>query len=230
MKSDRLTIIVSVLGVILTAASVVASVAQYRAADLQAQAAVVTLMPQIEVRALLEKIDSDKFTDSRVEISSDGGPIYNLQVDRMSWVEIRDGSKVAFEQPLHGYYFAEYPTSRTRGLVRTIKGHRNNEVFGKFLDWSSKVLPIGGTVSLPQTLLKLSYVDALHREGVAYVQLNGGSELHLSAGQGADAWKAHAQRAKEVRSLDIDNLENPGKAGASIALWTRAIQDAHHER
>ena len=75
----------------LTAASVVASVAQYRAADLQAKAAVIALMPQIEVRALLEKIDSDKYTDSRVEVASDGGPIYNFNLSRHSWIEFKAG-------------------------------------------------------------------------------------------------------------------------------------------
>ena len=42
MKPERSATIISVLGVVLTTASVIASIAQYRAADLQAKAAIVT--------------------------------------------------------------------------------------------------------------------------------------------------------------------------------------------
>lgn len=75
LKSIPLAAVISIFGVFLTTASVIASIAQYQAAALQAKAAVVSLMPQIEVRELIEKVNSDKYTDRRIEITSDGGPI-----------------------------------------------------------------------------------------------------------------------------------------------------------
>jgi hypothetical protein len=92
MTNSRFTTIISVLGALLTFASVVASIAQYRAADLHAQAAIVSLMPQLEVRAILEKVESEKFSDRRLELTSDGGPIYNFSTDRLTTITLKSRS------------------------------------------------------------------------------------------------------------------------------------------
>jgi hypothetical protein len=226
MKPERLATILSILGVILTFASVVASVAQFRAADLQAQAAVVALMPQLEVRALLEKVDSDKFTDRRIEITSDGGPVHNLLIEHFTWIEFRAGGKVALREPLNGYYFAGYPSGRTRGLLYTIKGYRNNQVYFDFLEWARHALPSGLEISQPTTLLRISYRDALKRENTEFVHLVRGSETHLSMEEGQRMWSTKLQKSLDPRMLDINDLETQQKAVAWVNAWRPVLTKA----
>jgi hypothetical protein len=115
MTDRRFTAVISVLGVVLTFASVVASIAQYRAADLQAKAAIAALMPQLEVRTVLEKVDSDNFTDRRLELTSDGGPIYNFATDRLTTFALKKNETMFLEQPILGYYAVTYNTGRIKG-------------------------------------------------------------------------------------------------------------------
>jgi hypothetical protein len=226
MKPDRLAALVSILGVILTTASVIASIAQYRAADLQAQAAVVALMPQLEVRALLEKVDSRKFTDRRIEISSEGGPIYNLRIDHVTWIEFRVGGRTVLREALNGYYFAGYPTARTRGALHTIKGHKNNEIYSAFLDWARSALPYGVDIAQPVTLLRLSYRDALKRDNVEFVKIEGDTETHISQEDGERLWIAKPPKTMEPRMLDINDLESQEKAATWVNAWYPVLQKA----
>lgn len=225
MKPERLAALVSVLGVVLTTASVIASIAQYRAADLQARAAVVALMPQIEVRALLEKVDSDKFTDRRIEITSDGGPIYNLQIDRRTWIELRVGRAVVYEQPLTGYYFAEFPTGRTKGALTTIKGYSNNQDFIAFLEWLRPALGAEVEVPEPISLLRISFRDALKQDNVEYVQVAGGSETHMSVEIGQKLWDRHLEDEKAKLHVDISVLDSEAKAAKWVAIWKARIRE-----
>lgn len=226
MTPEKFTTLVSVLGVTLTLASVIASVAQYRAADLQAQAAVVALMPQLEVRALLEKVESDKYTDSRIEITSDGGPVNNLSVNLTTWIEFRASGKVVLREPLNGYYIAQYPTGRTKGALYTIKGFRNNQIYLEFLDWAQRVLPFGVEVSPPITLLKLSYLDALKKENTDFVQLVGGSERLLSTSEGQRLSNTLPQKSLAPRLLDINDLKTEQKAADWIKIWRPVLTKA----
>ena len=226
MKPERLATVISILGVVLTAASVVASVAQYRAADLQAKAAVVALMPQIEVRALLEKIDSEKYTDSRVEITSDGGPIYNFSLTRRSWIEFKVGKTIAYRQPLVGYYFAEYPTGHTKGPLTTLKGFRNNETFFDFLRWAQPTLGNDTEILQPVTLLRMTYNDALKQENLYYVLLSGGSETHLSKDTGAKLWDRRSEEELTNLSIDISQLKSESSVAEKLAIWKSKIAEA----
>lgn len=219
MNSGRVATLISILGVVLTTASVIASVAQYRAADLQAQAAVVALMPQIEVRSLLEKIDSDKYSDRRIDIASDGGPIYNLKVDRYTWFELRIGRKVIFQQPITGYYFAEYPTGRTKGEMYTLRGHKNHEEFLAFVKWARVTLGSDVDMSEPNTLLRISYRDALKRDNVEFVRVVGGSEMYLSQEDGAKLWQQQAENEKLNRTVDISLLASAQIASEWVKTW-----------
>lgn len=226
MKSERFATIISILGVVLTTGSVVASVAQYRAADLQAKAAIVALMPHIEVRALLEKVDSDKYTDRRIEVTSDGGPIYNFEISRLSWIEFRVGRKVAFEQPLIGYYVAEYPTGRTRGLLTTVKGYRNNEMYFQFLRWAQPILGNDVDISEPVTLMRMHYLDALKQENLYYVLVSGGSEIHLSEDAGTSLWTHQSREQKTDFPLDIYALKSESESAEWLNTWKTKIAEA----
>ncbi|TPQ27961.1 hypothetical protein [Methylomonas koyamae] len=226
MKPESSATFISVLGVILTAASVIASVAQYRAADLQAKAAVVALMPQIEVRALLEKVDSDKYTDRHIEITSDGGPIYNFKLSRLSWIEFRVRDSIAYHQPFTGYYFSEYPTGHTKGALTTLKGYRNNEEFFQFLHWAKPAL--GGDVEIlePVTLLRMSYIDALKQENMYYVLVSGGNETHLAEDVGAKLWDTRSKMDESTQPVDISALKAESNITELVQLWKRKVAEA----
>lgn len=226
MKPERLATVISILGVVLTAASVVASIAQYRAADLQAKAAVIALMPQIEVRALPEKIDSDKYTDSRVEVTSDGGPIYNFNMSRRSWIEFKVGKTVAYRQPLVGYYFAEYRTGHTKGPITTLKGVRNNEAFFDFLRWAEPTLGSDTEILQPVTLLRMTYNDALKQENLNYVLLSGGSVTHLSEDDGTKLWDRQSEEERTNLPIDISQLKTGSIAAEKLAIWKSEIAEA----
>jgi hypothetical protein len=221
MNSDRLATLISVLGVVLTTASVIASVAQYRAADLQAQAAVVALMPQIEVRTLLEKTDGEKYSDRRIQITSDGGPIYNFEVDRLTWFELRVGAKVIIQQPLSGYYFTEYPTGRTKGEVSVIGGHKNHQAFLNFARWARDILGSGVDMSEPNTLLRISYRDALKHDSVEFVKVVGGSQFYLSQDDGLKLWQQQTENQKVNRGVDMDSLTDAKAADEWLSVWKR---------
>lgn len=224
MQQDTFTVVISVLGVALTVASVIASVAQYKAANLQAQAAQIALMPQVEVRSVIEKIDSDKYTDFRIEISSDGGPVYNFQVNHLSWIEFRHGRKVVLEEPLVGYYFASYPTGRVRGTLYTITGFRNNQRFFDFLEWSSSAFPEGIELSQPVTVLRIGYVDALKRSNTEYVKVTGGGALYLSTEEGKRIWDTQSTRRAGVPSADVNSLANPETGIAWVQKWVEKLR------
>lgn len=224
MQQDTFAVVISVLGTILTAATVAASVAQYRAADLQAQAAQIALMPQVEVRSVIEKIDSDKYTDRRIEISSDGGPVYNFQVDHLSWAEFRDGGKVVLEEPLVGYYFASYPTGHVRGTLYTITGFRNNQRFFDFLEWSRSALPGGIEVGQPVTVLRIGYVDALKRSNTEYVKVTGGRALYLSIEEGERIWDTQSRKRAGVPSADVDALAKPETGRKWVQGWAAKLK------
>ena len=226
MKPERLTTVISVLGVVLTAASVIASIAQYKAADLQAKAAVVALMPQIEVRSLLEKVDSDKYTDRRIEVNSDGGAIYNFSLSRTSWIEFKVGNRLAFQQPLIGYYFAQFPTGHTRGPLTTLKGYRNNNDFFQFLQWVQHALGPDVEVSEPVTLLRMDYSDALKQQNVYYVLVSGGSQTHLSEVDGKKLWDSRMREEQTNLPVDISKLKVEAETLRELALWKSKLADA----
>jgi hypothetical protein len=219
MKRIRLATLLSILGVVLTAASVVASIAQYRAADLQAQATMLALMPQIEVRSLLERRDSEFYTDRRLVISSDGGPIYDYSTDRETWFDIRRGGKSIFEQPLNGYFHSSFPTSRIKGEVETIIGYKNNEKFISFDKQARKLLPEGCELANPKSLLAVSYRDAFRKATTEYFFIDGGAVVRLEPSDGEARWKQAKEIQATHQAIDLDSLS----AESAVADWARFI-------
>lgn len=226
MKPERLATIISILGVVLTSASVIASIAQYRAADLQAKAAVVTLMPQIEVRTFLDKIDSQNYTDRRIEVTSDGGPIYNFELSRLSWIEFRVDKRVAYEQPIIGYYVVGYPTGRTRGTLTTIEGHRNHEYFIRFLGWVKPLLGADVEISEPLTLMRMHYLDAFKQAKISYVLIDGSSKTYLSDEAGEQLWNRRTREQQATTPLGIDELKYNVGSVDEVNLWKSKIAEA----
>lgn len=223
MNSDRLGTLISVLGIVLTIASVIASIAQYRAADLQAQAAVVALMPQIEVRTYLEKTEGEKYSDRRIQITSDGGPIYNFEVESLTWFELRMGKTVIIQKPLSGYYFTEYPTGRTKGELSVIGGHRNHQAFLNFSIWARDILSSGVDISEPNTLLRISYRDALKNESVEFVKVVGGRQFYLTRDNGLKLWQQQTENQKINISVDMDSLTDAKAANQWLSVWKRKV-------
>ena len=206
MTEQRFAALISILGVILTAASVIASYYQYQAADLQARAAIVALMPQIQVRAEIEKVDSDKYTDQRLVISSDGGPVYNFNSERLTWFEIQKDQKPILSQPLIGYFFAVYPTGLIKGELETITGHRNNSKYISMLENIESSLGPGFYVSRPKTIMRLSYTDSLENKKLGYFLINGGSSYRLEAENGEDIWLNVKNMERNRKPIDIDTM------------------------
>lgn len=227
MNIERSATIIALLGVVLTAASVIASFAQYHAADLQAKAAVVALMPQIEVRALLEKVNSDKFTDRRIEVASAGGPIFNFNMERLSWIEFREGGNVKYEQPIYGYYFSEFPTGHTHGLISTIKGYRNNEDFIAFLEWAQPAMGFGVQISEPVTLLKMTFLDSFKQQNVLFVLVSGGSEIYLSEDAGKQLWERHSSQEKALIPVDLSKLKSKPETIALLQSWKSKLVEGN---
>jgi hypothetical protein len=226
MKPERLATIISILGVVLTTASVIASIAQYRAADLQAKAAVVALMPQIEVRTFLERINGNNYTDRRIEVTSDGGPIYNFELSRLSWIEFRVNKRIAYEQPIIGYYVVGYPTGRTRGTLVTIERHRNNEYFIRFLGWAQPLLGADVEISEPLTLMRMHYLDAFKQAKISYVLIDGSSKTHLSDEAGEQLWNRRMREQQTTTPLGIDQLRSNIGSADEINTWKSKIAEA----
>ena len=213
-------------GLLLTTASVIASIAQYRAADLQAKAAVVALMPQIEVRTFLERINGNNYTDRRIEVTSDGGPIYNFELSRLSWIEFRVNKRIAYEQPIIGYYVVGYPTGRTRGTLVTIERHRNNEYFIRFLGWAQPLLGADVEISEPLTLMRMHYLDAFKQAKISYVLIDGSSKTHLSDEAGEQLWNRRMREQQTTTPLGIDQLRSNIGSADEINTWKSKIAEA----
>lgn len=214
---QRITTLIGIVGTLLTAAGLVTSYFQYHAADLQAQAAIATLMPQVQVRALLEKVDSDKYTDQILEITSDGGPVYNFSADRVSWFEARLGKQVVYERWLTGYYFANYPTGQIKGDLQVTRGHRNNEKYIAFAQGIEKAVGDGLEISRPRTLLRVSYTDALKKPGVDYFIVDGGTTMRLTGDAGETMWRERKGKFEGTQPFDIDSATRSDDLAALVA-------------
>lgn len=176
-------------------------------------------MPQIEVRSLLEKVNSDKYTDRRIEITSDGGPIINFNLERRSWIDFRVGNKVRYQQPISGYFFAEYPTHRIHGLIDTITCYQNHQDFSDFEDWAQPALGFGVQISEPVTLLKMTYVDTFKRNNNLFVLVSGGSVLQLSESTGKEIWDNQSIQAEAKSPVDLSHLKNKSEAASLLKTW-----------
>jgi len=201
----------AICGLILTGASVTASVMQYRAADLQARAAIVQLKPQIQVRSRIEKIDSDKFTDRRIEISNEGGPVYNFRSERLTGVVMtpatiprKPGTEI--EQTMYGYYAASFPTGNIKGELETIVGHRNNTKFFFIVDSFHDDFSAKWEISQPKTILHISYEDSLKEINDEYFLVDSGSVLRLTNEAGQTEWERARRIEKNQRPVDLDQL------------------------
>ncbi|MCP5235358.1 MAG: hypothetical protein H6945_06420 [Zoogloeaceae bacterium] len=223
MKPESVASLVSILGVVLTTASVIASVAQYRAADLQAQAAVVALMPQVEVRVTLEKRDGDRYTDRRIDISADGGPIYNFEIDTLTWFEVYSGKTTVHRQPLAGYYFFGERTGRTRGELYTLAGNNNHSLFLAFGRWFNGEFGTQVLLSEPNTLLRLSYRDALKRENTEYIRVSGGRQVYLDIVGGQKLWAELSATDQVVREVELEKLASAESAKEWVKTWSTKL-------
>lgn len=183
-------------------------------------------MPQIEVRSIIEKVDSDKYTDRRIEITSDGGAIYNFSLSHISWVDFKIGGRLLFQQPLVGYYFAQFPTGHIRGPLTTLKGYRNNADFFQFLHWAQPALGPGVEILEPVTLLKMTYSDVLDQKKSYYVMISGGSETHLSEVSGKNLWVERKRDEQVNFPIDISKLKLQTTSSQKLALWKSKIAEA----
>jgi hypothetical protein len=183
-------------------------------------------MPQIEVRTFLERINGNNYTDRRIEVTSDGGPIYNFELSRLSWIEFRVNKRIAYEQPIIGYYVVGYPTGRTRGTLVTIERHRNNEYFIRFLGWAQPLLGADVEISEPLTLMRMHYLDAFKQAKISYVLIDGSSKTHLSDEAGEQLWNRRMREQQTTTPLGIDQLRSNIGSADEINTWKSKIAEA----
>jgi hypothetical protein len=216
-------VLVPVFGLILTAASVWASVMQYLAADLQAQAAEAQLAPHIFVRADVrgEWLDAGLFMPGSevqtVEISSQGGPIHNYAVEYITelFVADRDSTDMVLRIPVNRY-FQEGPVDRARGQIRMLQ----NGPLGTYMNMRAHPSHKNWRPLAPWTLVKLSYVNAWGREVTDFYSIGvenhwgnrnfrpdlgdwqwAGNARKLGSATGASAWDAAQRRRKVLRRV-----------------------------
>lgn len=208
MSDKATTTWIAIFGLILTAASVVSSVAQYKAARLQAEAAVVALTPQIEVRSQLVRSEDGPYNESVMVISSDGGPVRNYDSDQMSWIEVSRGRVGVWKQPLTGYYSVSVHTGRQRGELETRFGHENNKRFAEFYRSANTLLPEDLEVNNPRTLTRLSYQDAMGNHTEEYWLSSGGRDQLLNDREGGALWESHQKLRKDIQFAELDDLDD----------------------
>jgi hypothetical protein len=206
---QRLTAAIGIVGTVLTAGGLVSSYFQYRAADFQAQAAIAALMPQVQVRALLEKVDSDKYTAQRLEITSDGGPVYNFHADRVTWFQAGQGKQLLFERPLIGYFLENHPTGQIKGELQLTTAYKNHEKYLAFARGIESALGGGVDVSRPKTLLRLSYTNVLKNSEIDYFLVDGGTTRRLALDEGERMWQDRKKTFGGVVPFDLDSARNP---------------------
>lgn len=224
MTEQRLTAAIAIVGTLLTAGGLVSSYFQYKAADLQAQAAIAALLPQVQVRTFLERVDSDKFTDQRLEITSDGGPIYNFHADRITWFQVRQGRQVIHEQWLTGYFFADHPTGRIKGALQLTTGYKNNEKYIAFDRLVRTALGSPVEITRPFTLLSITYTDALKKEGQDFFLIEGGTTQRLQSQEGARLWQEKKAAFEKTTRFDLDSVEQPEKLAELLAILKKSIK------
>lgn len=225
MRRIRPTTIFSVLGVVLTTASVIASIAQYKAADLQAQAAVIGLAPQIEVQSplLKENPEADRFTDRHILISSDGGPVKNFDSEQITWLEVGKYGEPVFSQPLNGYFHSTFRTGRQKGELETIVGHRNHQKFIALGDAAKRFFKDGLGVEGPKSLLMVSYRDIFGKDQREYFFISHGTTILLNSDDGAKRWQEMRDLRSKVRVIDLDQMAEESKVKEWVDLVSPQI-------
>ncbi|QDL52944.1 hypothetical protein [Rhodoferax aquaticus] len=218
MRRIRPTTVFSLLGIVLTTASVVASIAQYKAADLQAQAAVISLAPQIEVQSPLLKEDPDgsKFTDRHIVVSSDGGPVKNFDSESITWLEIGRYGEPVFQQPLNGYFHSTFNTGRQKGELATLVGHRNHQKFLSLSETARNFFPDGLGVEGPKSILSISYRDVFGKNQREFFFVSHGTAILLSVEDGAKRWQELRDLPSKVRPIDLDQMGDASKVKAWV--------------
>jgi hypothetical protein len=203
-------LLVTVFGVVLTGASVIASFAQYRAADLQAQAAVAALMPQLEVTSSLIRGEGESaYTDRVIDIAVEGGPIKNFQTERQTWLAVEDDGKESCRIPISGYYFQTKSTGRSRGEIQQIAGYRNNQ---KYLQAQAVIAPMltsGSRLTEPVTLLRVRFLDSLRRNNNEYYKIRGGSVEWIEHETAEVSWAANTREEDSLKRVELDELTRP---------------------
>lgn len=203
MEEQKITIIISVFGTIITLASLFVSYAQYKAADLQAKAATMTLLPQIEVLKSYIQDENNFYTDVFLKINSDGGPVYNFNSDRLTWITVNKNGKFLIDQPLIGYFSASSSSGKTKGEIQTIVGYKNNKKFGDL----QQNIESPFSIESPRTLIKTTFIDSFNKNNEEYflVEHTGVKKIHADTGK--NQWEEYKKNQENTGFIDIDTVD-----------------------
>lgn len=218
--NKRFTTIISILGVIIACASVVASYAQYKAADLQARATISALMPQLQVSVIQKKDGTDYVSDQRIEISSEGGPIYNFYTEQITWFSINKNGKVILEQPLDGYFSSVHHTGKIKGEIQTISDYRNYKKYTNLQNTIDSMLSPEVNLSSPITIIKATYTDSMYKANEEYFLIIGSNVQRLRQSEILSSWSNATQIKKNNSAISIDIISKPEE----FAVWVKRIK------
>jgi hypothetical protein len=205
--SEKLQILFAVLGVVLTAASVIASVKQYEAASLQAKAAIATLTPQIQVTTNLLRDEVGYYAEQLMIISNTGGPAYNIRHEVATWITIVNSANKEERIPLLlSYYDSSSSTGNLNGQLVTYWGHQNNKRMVNLEKLIREGCEQKCFMKSAQTLVHISYEDALSNKIERYVLLDGNVTKYLLTQEGYTLWQ-RAISEKGVSSVSLEVLQ-----------------------
>ncbi|MDK8193971.1 hypothetical protein QP794_28210 [Paenibacillus sp. UMB7766-LJ446] len=171
-------------------------------------------MPVFEIKSTQVYDDDRKeYTEHKVKIANEGGPIYGFDSDVVTFLNIdyldnKDGYiNKNIRVPLRGYFTASLVTSKVKGELATVQGYLNNN---KLFDLTQEILngPDAEEKFIDieiQVYVKIRYEDFLHRYNEEYYYVPYLQTQKLSQSEGENIFKEHSEAllSKGVEFLDL---------------------------
>lgn len=225
MRRQTLDTNITIAIALFTFFSVMASFAQFKAANLQAAATRLSLMPKIDARSVVYQRGegNNSYTDQNIEIHASGGPLYNAKIEKITWLSFQRQQKIFFKQELADYFHAEYITGRSEGEIAKIQGYRNHHNFKRVADWAQNSLGWNIEVQGPMTLLKVGYHDALNEFHQKFILIDQQRDTYLSAKEGEKLWSSMRKELSEQTTVALCDLVDHPKRNVSLNLWRSKI-------
>jgi hypothetical protein len=216
-RNSRVAILLSGLGIVLTAASVAASVAQCTAADLQAKAALAALAPQVEARLSVDATQPSWML--KIDFYSEGGPAYGFWANDIAWIDLyRAGTRIGARQLVNSSFGRSEIPGRLKGELTTLHGYVVNTGDLQMVMRSS--LPSNVGVGHERHLVMVRYTDAARSQHEEFFDLRGPIIRRVDTHEGRKLWDELTALSKRQKPLDLRTQLN----GPGIDKWWKQFQ------
>lgn len=115
----------SLLGV----AAIAVGWASYLVSQSQLRVSEIATEPHFYIETMLYRdAQSKSYNESEMRLFNTGAPVHNIVADVKSFIKVNllaEGVDPIYV-PVIGYYFAQFPNHKPKGLVATFKGSKNN--------------------------------------------------------------------------------------------------------